>query len=126
MDCTQAKAMVDAYIEGTLTDQECSEFLNHVKGCKECHDELETYFIVDYALQYLDEANSNRSYDMQKLLKDDIEENERRILITRMARMVTAAGIIASEVMLLLTTFIKLHPSLARAITHYISYLFPD
>lgn len=125
MDCTKAKNLVDAYIEGSLTDQECIEFLKHVKGCKDCYDELETYFIVDYALQYLDESDSNRSYDMQKLLKDDILNNERRILRTRMARTITAVGIIASQAMLLLTTLIKLFPALARIITHHISFLFP-
>ncbi len=47
MDCEQAKAMVTPYIEGTLTDKECIDFLKHVKKCPNCHEELETYFIVD-------------------------------------------------------------------------------
>ena len=33
MDCEQAKAMVTPYIEGTLTDKECIDFLKHVKKC---------------------------------------------------------------------------------------------
>ena len=126
MDCAQAKALVNDYIEGTLSDQVCIEFLEHVKGCRECFDELETLFIVDYALQYLDEADSDQSYDMKKLLKDDMEENEKRIFRTRMVGTVTTIGIIFSEVLLLLATFIKFHPSLAGIITHYLSFLFPD
>ncbi len=125
MDCVQAKSMVNPYIEGTLSDKECLEFLKHVKECRECHEELETYFIVDYALQYLDEEDSDRSYDMQKVLKDDIRWNETRIWRSRLARAVTMGSVIVSEIILIMTAVIKFHPSVARMITHHISILFP-
>ena len=125
MECKTAKSLVNAYIEGSLNDQDCIDFLAHVKGCRDCYDELETYFIVDYALQYLDTGgDSNRSFDMQKLLKDDVRWNEKRILRTRMVRGVTAAGIILSEILLVITGFIKFNPGLAKIITHHISILF--
>ena len=124
MDCEQAKAMVTSYIEGTLTDQECIEFLKHVKKCPACHEALETYFIVDYALQFLDEEGSDRSFDMQKVLKDDIRWNETRILKTRMIRGITLGGMVLSDILLLITAIIKFNPSVAKAITDHISILF--
>ncbi len=125
MNCEQAKSMVNAYIDGNLSDQECIDFLNHVKECRKCYDELETYFIVDYALQYLDDEDSDQSYDMQKVLKDDIRLNEKRVWRTRLFRAVTIAGIVVSEIILFLTGIIKFNPSLARTITQHISILFP-
>lgn len=125
MDCEQVKLMVNPYIEGTLTDRECLDFLRHVKDCKNCYEELETYFIVDYALQYLDDEETSRSFDMQKVLQDDIRTNEKRIWRTRLTRAVTIAGMITSEIILLVTAIIKFHPSVARTITEHISVLFP-
>jgi hypothetical protein len=116
--------MVTSYIEGTLTDQECIDFLKHVKKCPACHEELETYFIVDYALQFLDEEGSDRSFDMQKVLKDDIRWNETRILKTRMIRGITLGGMVLSDILLLITAIIKFNPSVAKAITDHISILF--
>ena len=125
MDCKTAKSMVNAYIEGTLSDDECTDFLKHVKKCEDCYDELETYFIVDYSLKYLDEDSSGRSYDMQKVLKDDIRWNERRIWRTETIRFITISGIIFSEILLVLTGIIKFYPELARIISSHISVLFP-
>ncbi len=84
MTCREAKDQVKAYIEGTMSDKECTRFLDHVMNCPDCYDELETYFIIDYSLQYLDdERNVSRSYDMRKSLVDDIKRNRNRIWVTQ-------------------------------------------
>ena len=125
LTCREAKDLVKAYIDGTMSDRECTRFLDHVMSCPDCYDELETYFIVDYSLKYLDEDSSGRSYDMQKVLKDDIRWNERRIWRTETIRFITISGIIFSEILLVLTGIIKFYPELARIISSHISVLFP-
>lgn len=101
MDCKEAKNRVNGYIEGTLTDKECSEFIEHVRSCPDCYEELETYFIIGYALDYLDSKDGmERSFDMNKLLEDDLRRCERRISGSKLMKNLTRVCVTISEVSL--------------------------
>jgi len=73
MKCEKVQESVDAYIRHTLPDREQREFIEHVKQCAECYNELETYFIVDQAIQYLDEE-LEESYNIKQLLDEDLDK----------------------------------------------------
>lgn len=47
--------MVIPYIEGQLGEKDLRKFVNHIKECSECREELETYYIVYKGLMQLDE-----------------------------------------------------------------------
>lgn len=47
--------MVVPYIEGRLGNKELRRFVNHIEECKDCREELETYYIVYKGLMQLDE-----------------------------------------------------------------------
>ena len=47
--------MVIPYIEEQLCDYDLRRFVNHIKECPECREELETYYIVYKGLMQLDE-----------------------------------------------------------------------
>ena len=101
MDCKEAKNKVNGYIEGTLTDKECSEFIEHVRSCPDCYDELETYYIIGFTLDYLDSKDSKEgSFDMNKLLEEDLRKCERRISGGRLTRNLLRICIGISEVSL--------------------------
>lgn len=47
--------MVIPYIEGQLCDKDLRKFVSHIKECRDCREELETYYIVYKGLMQLDE-----------------------------------------------------------------------
>lgn len=54
MTCKEAQAMVIPYINQELTIEETEAFLEHVKTCKECKEELEIYYIAMVGVRQLD------------------------------------------------------------------------
>lgn len=84
MKCEEILAKIDAYINDNLSDRELEDFLEHIKGCPECYDELETYYTISVGMKYL-EQEKLESYNIPKMLKEDLREKEcslrrRRIL----------------------------------------------
>lgn len=73
MDCRTAQQKIMPYIQRTLPDEEMEEFLDHVDGCRECAEELEVYFTICYALQKLDQDDTE-SLDMKYFLKQDMTQ----------------------------------------------------
>ena len=56
MKCEEALTKIEAYIDHTLSGRELEEFLEHVKSCRECYDELETYYRAAVDFAKVDEA----------------------------------------------------------------------
>lgn len=77
MNCEEAKSYVDAYINHTLPERKQEEFIEHVKICPGCFQELETYFIVDVALKYFDDDKKG-TYDIRNLLQKDLDKRFRK------------------------------------------------
>ncbi len=55
LTCKEAASMVIPYIQGELCDKELRDFVRHIERCKDCREELETYYIVYKGLMQLDE-----------------------------------------------------------------------
>ncbi len=85
MNCSEAERMVSPYIKRTLSVTETEDFLDHIETCSACRDELETYFIVDRALEQLNEEG-NASMDFRTLLDQDLKKTRNRITIWRIRR----------------------------------------
>jgi|GEM_PF-642762 hypothetical protein len=105
MTCKEAKRMVQPFIEGKLKECRTRAFLNHIKTCQDCRDELETYFVVNYSLRYLDNEKNN-SYDIQKLLTERIERAEQELRLHRIFKILTAAVLALG---ILIVTLVALH-----------------
>lgn len=86
MDCTAAESMVNRYINQTLSVEELEEFLEHIRSCSSCYDELETYFIVHEAMQQLNEDSSDSVLDFKELLELDLRRSRRYIRKKKAAR----------------------------------------
>ena len=78
MKCEKALTKIEAYIDHTLSGRELEEFLEHVKSCRECYDELETYYIISVGMRYLEEENLE-SYNIPKMLQEDLHTRERQV-----------------------------------------------
>lgn len=101
LTCNEAKRMVQPFLKGELKDRDLRAFLNHIRGCKSCQDELETYFIVDYALRYLDNEKNN-SYDMKVLLETMISQEEHDLRMREIIRILMTAAVLAMGVLVIL------------------------
>lgn len=78
MECKIAESMVNRFVNGTLDEEEMERFIIHVKNCESCYEELEIYFTIKVALRQLD-ANVPSSFNIKKMLKDELTASEQRI-----------------------------------------------
>lgn len=78
MDCKRAQQMIMPYIEHKLDERQMEDFIEHIRECKTCSEELEVYFTIYYALEKLDDQNQD-SFDIKKLLQKNLEQSENRI-----------------------------------------------
>lgn len=78
MNCREAESLIQLYIDDKLPPKKLEAFISHVRKCPSCYEELETYFIIHYAVKYLDEDRQD-SYNMTALLSENLNEKERHV-----------------------------------------------
>lgn len=86
MNCREAEGLIQLYIDHRLPPKKLEAFISHVKNCPSCYEELETYFIIHYAVKYLDEDRHD-SYNMTALLSEDLKEKEHHVRVHNRMRM---------------------------------------
>ena len=69
MNCQEAQSNVLNYINHKLTNEEITQFIEHIRECEDCRDELEIYYITMIGMQQLDEGELLTA-DFQKALKE--------------------------------------------------------
>ena len=72
LTCKEAEKMVMPYIDRQMCDDDLRRFVNHIKECPDCREELETYYIVYKGLMQLDEKEE-LSMNIVEALNDDLE-----------------------------------------------------
>lgn len=72
MNCQEAQSNVLNYITHKLSREETREFIEHVRECPDCQDELEINYIVMIGMRQLDKGDV-LSVDFQKELKEDMD-----------------------------------------------------
>lgn len=77
MTCKEAVQFIMPYINDEMTDKEVEAFLEHIKGCRECYEELEVNYTIYAGLAQLDSDSDD--FDMQNLLENAIQESEGRV-----------------------------------------------
>ncbi|MCR5725914.1 MAG: hypothetical protein K6G24_00460 [Lachnospiraceae bacterium] len=71
-ECAMYQSMVEPFLEGKLSGSNRSDFIEHVKSCKVCHEELEIYHVIYSVLDELDtdsgKETSNYMASLEKKL----------------------------------------------------------
>ena len=104
MKCEEALQKITPYIENRLQPRELEAFIEHITQCPSCYDELETYYIVSRAVQYLDDEKQD-TYNIMELLKRDIRMKEQGLRRRRRMHwlvffcLLTAAALLAGTVL---------------------------
>lgn len=62
LSCTQVQHSIKEYLYNEMPLKEAAAFVNHVRNCKECRNELEEYYAFSAALVQLDDTAN----DMEK------------------------------------------------------------
>ena len=61
MDCKEAEKLIQPYVQGNMPEKEMEPFISHIRKCHTCHEELETYFIVNRAKAYSEDDAPDRT-----------------------------------------------------------------
>ena len=105
MDCREACAKVQDYIQNRLSPDELKPFLEHIKCCGECREELEIYFTVDVGIRQLDSETGN--YNIKGALETAIEQSRERLEAVRMVKIMRYAVSTLSVMALIITVLLQ-------------------
>ena len=92
MNCQNAQSMVLNFINNKLDKEETRAFIEHVRDCKDCWEELEIYYVMLVGLKQLDEGEELAA-DFRKKLQNEVEsryvEIEREAKCKHIAKIIT-------------------------------------
>ena len=78
MTCLEAQSNIMAFIDKKLPDDKVTDFVRHMKTCKNCSEELEIYYTLIVGTRQLDN-NEELSRDFKKALEDDLEKAKNKV-----------------------------------------------
>ena len=92
MNCQNAQSMVLNFINNKIDKEETKAFIEHVRDCKDCWEELEIYYVMLVGLKQLDEGEELAA-DFRKKLQNEVEsryvEIEREAMRKHIAKIIT-------------------------------------
>lgn len=103
MECEKAEKLIQSYVQNRLPEKEMEAFIEHVRNCPSCYDELETYFIINHATRYLDD-DEKQSYNLKGLLEEDLKGKIQAIKRKRKRNTFFSVLILILTVLLILFT----------------------
>ncbi len=89
MTCKEAEKMVMPYINCELGEKELETFLNHVRTCDSCKEELEIYYTVAVGLKQLDSGTG--AYDITGALEESLDMAWLKVRTVRLRKVITYA-----------------------------------
>ena len=58
MDCKQAEKLIPDFIKGEMETRAAKQFLEHVKKCPSCKEELSIQFLVTVGMERLEDGDA--------------------------------------------------------------------
>ena len=80
MECKECEKLIPAFLNDTLEGEELAEFVDHIKQCRDCEEELAIQFLSVEGLARLEEG---ASFALDKELDGKLKQAGRRIKISR-------------------------------------------
>ena len=90
MNCQNAQSMVLNFINNKLDKEETKEFIEHIRSCKDCWEELEIYYTVSLGLRQLDSGSG--VYDIAGSLEESMENAWLTVRTARLRRVICYAA----------------------------------
>ncbi|WP_205838914.1 zf-HC2 domain-containing protein [Bilifractor porci] len=80
LTCREIISMIPDYLNNNLSDRQLEKFLEHIQHCSSCYEELETNFMVDRTVRYLDKPGSgDTSFNLKPMLRQDLERKQKQL-----------------------------------------------
>lgn len=89
LTCRQAEKLVLPYINEELNEKDLEAFLNHVRICPSCKEELEIYYTVYVGLRQLDAGTG--VYDLAGTLEESLDTAWMKVRTVRLRRVICYA-----------------------------------
>ncbi|MDO4490275.1 MAG: zf-HC2 domain-containing protein [Lachnospiraceae bacterium] len=80
MVCKEAENLIPQYLDDSMDKDTLLEFMSHIRECRECYHELDTFFMVEKAMETL-KKEEDQSFDLSEILYQDL--NRRWLMISR-------------------------------------------
>lgn len=120
LTCASAQKLIRPYLDDELGARDRASFVAHIRECETCRRELETAYIVDYAIRYLDEDKMDH-FDINGLLDEQIETGKKRMLYRQVMSGVIWSLIILMGVIIVLLLIRLIVPDLFGSIMEFVS-----
>lgn len=85
LTCQEAQRTITPYMNNLLKIEEMEDFIDHIRTCKECKEELEIYYTLFIGMKLLDEQK-NISNNFRMELEQRLQESEEQIVHEKMKR----------------------------------------
>lgn len=102
MTCLEAQSKIIAYIENDLERTKKQEFLNHVRECKDCKEELNIYYTMIEGMRQLDENDTlseNFSDALDERMNQELRFMKKKKVVLRNSVLLVLIGIFSIVVM---------------------------
>ena len=106
MNCRETQQMIYRYLNNDLDERELQAFLDHVRECPSCYEELEIYYSVQEAIEYL-EDDGRGAMNPAQLLKYELEDKRRGLRRHKLFRSFQALLLLAAFAGIVMTTVIQ-------------------
>lgn len=95
MTCKEIEKQIPSFLNDSLDGDDLAEFVNHIKQCRDCEEELTIQYLSIEGLARLEEG---ASFSLDDELKSKISRADRRVKICRriekICRNIEAAAIV--------------------------------
>jgi len=99
MNCSEAEKRIQHFIDRKLTATEEAAYIEHIRNCSSCRQELMSQFTIDHVLKSMNgTAGDDISYDMRSLLNSRIIESEKWIKAEKLRKRVLYTAVALGEV----------------------------
>ncbi|BBF42573.1 hypothetical protein lbkm_1256 [Lachnospiraceae bacterium KM106-2] len=80
MTCHEAQSNIIKYVNGQLDIETLDEFLNHMRNCDDCMEELEVYYVLLIGMKQLDE-DKNLSSNFHADLEESLISSREKVML---------------------------------------------
>ncbi len=80
MTCRETEELIEPFIQRCLSPEEKRGFLEHIRTCQECREELEICYMVYVGITGIDNDTLD-TYDLLGALEQELERTEQQVLL---------------------------------------------
>lgn len=92
MTCKETERLILPYLKDELNEKKTKDFLEHMKECKSCYEEMEIQYMASTSLEWLE---SGSSFDLECEMNKILSNSEKKL---KQRRMIRIAGTIVNTI----------------------------